>query len=114
MALLKEAVVRRYKAIVLRDLCPDNKCKPIYRGIERSAANWQRLKTYADQENIDIGSIQIQAGQALLNFLKQEYDAVICQGEESCVNCSRERLIAYAKSLGIVLDDAVEHWHKLF
>ena len=112
VVILKEAVVQRYKAIVLRDLCPENKTKAIYRGLERSAANWLRLKLYAERKNIDISSIQTQAAQALHNFLRHEYDAVICQGEESCVNCSRERLIAYAKSLG--LESEGEQWRKLF
>ncbi len=114
IAILKEAVVQRYKAIVLRDLCPDNKNTSIYRGVERSAANWQRLKAYAAQEKIDLAVIQGQAGQALVNFLKHEYDAVICQGKESCVNCSRERIAAYAKSLGVVLEREVAQWRKLF
>ncbi len=114
VAILKEAVVQRYRAIVLRDLCPANKTKSIYRGLERSAANWLRLKLYAARENIDLTPIQREAAQALLNFLQHEYDAVIHQGEESCVNCSQQRLIAYAKSLGVVLDSEVTHWRKLF
>lgn len=114
IALLKEAVVQRYKTIVLRDLCPETKTKSIYRGLERSADNWQRLKLYAERENIDISSIQTQAGQALLTFLKHEYDAVICQGEVCCVNCSQDRLVAYAKALGVVLESEVAKWRELF
>ncbi len=114
VAVLKGAVVQRYKAIVLRDLCPGNKHKSIYRGLERSAANWQRLQLYAEQEDIDLSAIKKQTGQALLDFLKHEYDAVICQGQESCVNCSRDRLIAYAKSLGIILDRDIAQWRHLF
>jgi hypothetical protein len=114
LALLKEAVVRRYTAIVLRDLCPENKEKPIYRGVRRSAANWQRLHSYARREKIDITAIQRQAGQALLNFLKHEYDAVIRRGEACCLNCSEERLAAYAASLGVALEGAVAQWRRLF
>ena len=111
VAILKEAVVRRYKAIVLRDLCPDNKNKSIYRGLKRSAANWQRLQLYAEQENIDLSHVQVQAAEALV---KHEYDAVVCKGEVCCVNCSPERLAAFAKSLGVTLESEVEEWHKLF
>ncbi|MEN8257369.1 MAG: hypothetical protein ABFS09_05855 [Thermodesulfobacteriota bacterium] len=114
VSILKRAVVRRYNAIVLRDLCPENKSMSIYRGLERSADNWQRLKSYANQENIDISQVQAQAAKALVNFIKHEYDAVVCKGEVCCVNCSQERLSAYAKSLGVVLESEVEEWHKLF
>lgn len=114
VAILKEAVVKRYKTIILRDLCPETKTKSIYRGLERSAANWQRLKLYAERENMDISLIQKQVGQALLNFLRHEHDAVICQGEVCCVNCSPERLMAYAKSLGVVLEGEVAQWRELF
>ncbi len=114
IAILKEAVVQRYQAIVLRDLCPETKATSSYRGLERSAANWQRLKLYAERENIDLSSIQTQAGQALLTFLRHEYNAVICQGEVCCVNCSQERLIAYATCLGVVLDSEVAQWRELF
>lgn len=114
VTLLKEAVVRRYKAIVLRDLCPGNKKKSIYRGLERSVANWQRLKAFGEQENIDLSSIQTQVGRALIKFLKHECQAVINQGEESCLNCSPERLAVYAQSLGVALESEVKQWRKLF
>jgi hypothetical protein len=114
VALLKEAVVQRYTAIILRDLCPENKHTAIFRGLKRSAVNWQRLVSYAERENIDLTAIQIQVAQALLNFLQHEYDAVICRGEICCVNCSQERLGDYAKSLGVVLEREIEQWRKLF
>lgn len=114
VAILKDAVIQRYTVIVLRDLCPETKTKSIYRGLERSAVNWQRLKLYAERENIEISSIQIQVGQALLNFLKHEHDAVVCRGEVCCVNCSPERLGAYAKSLGVVLESEVAQWREIF
>ncbi|MBU0681657.1 MAG: hypothetical protein KKD73_09565 [Proteobacteria bacterium] len=114
IALLKGAVVQRYTAIVLRDLCPENKHTSIFRGLKRSAANWQRLVAYAARENIDLAAIQIHVAQALLNFLQHEYDAVICRGEVGCVNCSQERLVDYANTLGVVLDREIEQWRKLF
>ena len=114
VAILKEAVVRRYQAIVLRDLCPKNKDKSIYRGLERSADNWQRLQLYAKQENIDLSEVQTQAAEALVNFLKHEYDVVVCKGGVCCVNCSPEKLLSYAKSLGVTLEREVEEWRKLF
>ncbi len=114
IALLKGAVLRRYKAIVLRDLCPENKHKSIYRGIERSADNWQRLQLYAEQENIDLSHLQAQTAEALVNFIKHEYDAVVCKGEVCCVNCSPERLRAFAESLGVTLEREVEEWQKLY
>ncbi len=114
IAPLKEAVVERYRIIVLRDLYPENKTKAMYRGVERSAANWLRLQLYAEREKRDISLIKSQAAQALGDFLRHEYDAVIRRGEASCLNCSQARLAAYAKSLGVVLENEVAQWRQLF
>ncbi|PLX50918.1 MAG: hypothetical protein C0613_02485 [Desulfobulbaceae bacterium] len=111
---LQEAVVRRYQTIILRDLCSANRNTSIYRGVERSAANWQRLQLYARRQNIDISAFQAEAGRALLLFLKEECEAVIGRGEESVINCSAQRLLAYAERLGVHLDTEVAQWRRLF
>jgi len=43
---LKIAVLTRYQTIILRDLQPANRKKSIYRGLQRSAINWQRRKIW--------------------------------------------------------------------
>ncbi|QJA06115.1 hypothetical protein FVE67_04580 [Thermosulfurimonas marina] len=49
---LKEAVCRRYLAIIRRDLTPENIGKPHYRGLPRARINWERLRRFAQREGL--------------------------------------------------------------
>jgi len=110
---LKQAVVKRYRAIILRDLEPGNRDKRIYRGLARCAANWQRLLKFCSRENMDLAPIQAETAKGLQAFLQQEMLDVESKKRSSCVNCSYTEIENLAKSLGIVSDDLPEGWQKV-
>lgn len=111
---LKDAVVQRFRTIILRDLQPENRQKSIYRGVERSCANWFRLLAYCQQEAIPIPAIRREAAEALGAFLQVELQEVRERGGRSGLNCTWQRLQEYAESLDVELDEAVQGWRNLF
>ena len=110
---LKQAVVKRYRAIILRDLEPKNRQKRIYRGLARCAANWQRLLKFCSRESIDYSEIRDETAEALQNFLKQEIVEVESRKRSSCINCSCTEIENLAKSLGLAPGDLPEGWQEL-
>lgn len=101
---LKEAVVQRYRTIILRDLTPGNRDKSIYRGIKRCAANWDRLVSFSTNNGMDISSIRLDVAETLRAFLDQEIQDVSSGKRESCINCSYSELMELASSLGLSRD----------
>lgn len=110
---LKKAVFNRYQTIILRDLQPENRKKSIYRGMIRSAINWQRMKLFAEAENLAIDQVRRKVAAALVAFLEQEISAVKQRGESSCINCSRQTLGEFARELGLCSEDLAEGWQDL-
>jgi len=110
---LKKAVITRYQTIILRDLQPENRKKSIYRGVKRSAINWQRMKLFAEAENLDIEHVRRKVSAALVSFLEQEISSVNRDGESSCVNCSRQTLCELARELGLCSEDLADGWQDL-
>ena len=110
---LKKAVIRRYQTIILRDLQPENRKKSIYRGIKRSAINWQRLKLFAEAQNLAIDRVRQKVAAALIAFLEQEISAVKQRDESSCINCSRQILAEFAGELGLCGEDLAAGWQDL-
>jgi hypothetical protein len=102
---LEEAVARRYRTIVLRDLTPENRDRSIYRGLKRCAANWKRLVSFSDKTSIDISSIHKEVNEALKDFLSQEIMDVSSGKRKICINCSYSVLTEFAYSLGLSRDD---------
>ena len=110
---LKQAVVERYRAIILRDLDPGNRDKRIYRGLARCRVNWQRLRKFCAGENIDFAGIQAEAAEALQYFLQQEVLDVKGGKRSSCINCSREDIYSLSESLGLSSADLPQGWQEL-
>ena len=110
---LKQAVVERYRAIILRDLDPGNRDKRIYRGLARCRVNWQRLRKFCAGENIDFAGIQAEAAEALQYFLQQEVLDVKGGKRFSCINCSREDIYSLSESLGLSSADLPQGWQEL-
>lgn len=102
---LKRAVIKRYRAIILRDLDPENRDKRIYRGLARCAANWQRLLNFCTRENMDFQEIRIEAAQALKEFLAVEVADVQRGRRCSCINCTYKDIETLVNSLGLSVDD---------
>jgi hypothetical protein len=109
---LKQAVVKRYREIILRDLDPENRDKTIYRGLARCAVNLQRLLKFCDSENQDYQAIKLETANALQKFIVNEL-ADIKSGSSSCVNCSSEELESLIVSLGLSGEDLPNGWKKL-
>ncbi len=114
LVLLKRAVVHRFRFIVLRDLQPENRRKSIYRGIQRSYANWFRMIAYCRKEGIEFSKLQLEIAEALTSFLISELHDVCVHGAASCVNCTEASLKEYAESLGVDLDAVAGDWRLLF
>jgi hypothetical protein len=113
LALLKHAVVQRFRVIILRDLQPENRTKSIYRGLERSCANWFRLKGYCQKEALENAAVRLEVAEAFTAFLRMELREVAEQGGQSCLNCTCDRLQQYAEALGLNLDGIAHGWRKL-
>jgi hypothetical protein len=111
--LLKQAVGKRYREIILRDLDPGNREKRIYRGLARCAANWQRWLKFCSRENLDFAAIQGETAEALQAFIKQEMAEVESRKRSSSINCSCREIENLAESLGISPDDLPEGWQEL-
>lgn len=110
---LKQAVFRRYRAIILRDLDPGNRDKRIYRGLARCNANWQRLQRFCLRENMDYGPIRDETAGALVQFLENEIRDVQSSRRSSCINCSLQEIEILVHSLGVSQDNLPEGWQDL-
>ncbi|MCD4755631.1 MAG: hypothetical protein K8R75_07485, partial [Deltaproteobacteria bacterium] len=102
---LEEAVVQRYRTIILRDVTPGNRDRSIYRGLKRCAANWKRLVNFSDKRSIDISSLRKEVIEALKDFLNQEIMDISSGKRKTCINCSYSVLTEFAYVLGLSRDD---------
>ena len=102
---LEEAVVQRYRTIILRDVTPGNRDRSIYRGLKRCAANWTRLVNFSDKRSIDISSLRKEVIEALKDFLNQEIMDISSGKRKTCINCSYSVLTEFAYGMGLSRDD---------
>lgn len=110
---LKDAVVGRYRDILLRDLTPENRDKGLYRGLARCIANWQRLCRFCRQEQRDVSGLREEVAAALIRFLVRELEDVNKGGRVSCVNCTAEQLEQLAADLHLSPADLPAGWRSL-
>jgi hypothetical protein len=110
---LKHAVVARYRAILLRDLDPENRDKRIYRGLARCLANWLRLHKFCTREEIELQSIRAETAIALKQFLINELNDVQNNSSSSCINCCEAELEELIGFLGLSDDELPEGWRGL-
>lgn len=110
---LKQAVLKRYRAIILRDLEPKNRDKRIFRGLERCAVNWQRLLKFCSRESLDFTTIRTETAGALQSFLQQEMVDVESRKRSSSISCSQAEIEDLAKSVGLSTGDLPEGWQGL-
>ncbi len=110
---LKSAVVSRYRTIIMRDLEPGNRDKRIYRGVQRAAVNWMRLRNFARKEALDIASIQKETADKLLSFLAQETQEVLAGARKTSINCTIADLFDFARNLGLYAYDLPKELGRL-
>ena len=110
---LKQAVVKRYRAIILRDIDPKNRDESIYRGLAICSANWQRLEKFCTREKMDFSVMRAETAEALTRFLCDEVSDVQSGSRSSCINCCQTEIEELTISLGVSLDDLPEGWRDL-
>lgn len=111
--LLKNAVVRRYRTIIARDLEPGNRDKRSYRGLARCSVNWQRLFRFCVRENIAVETIRTDTAKALKSFLQREAADVLSCKRASSLNCPAQEIENLADALGLGPADLPAGWQEL-
>jgi hypothetical protein len=105
LAPLKEAVVQRYRTIILRDLTAENRDRRIYRGLARSAVNWGRLSRFLGKEGLAVPGLRTEIARAFKSFLAREWKDVASGRRASCINCPYAVILAMASAIGVTIDE---------
>jgi len=114
LASLRQQVVARYREIMLRDLDPENRDARIYRGLKRCIFNWERLGKFCVRQEITVEDVRQEIAEALRGFLRQEADEVRAGLRQSCLNCTREELGAFAREIGMDAEQMPKGVEMLF
>ena len=110
---LKLAVIEGYRKIIIRDLMVENRDKGLYRGLERCAANWDRVRVFCQKENLDLGGLAEEVCKGLKHFFRTEVHDVITLGKPTSVNCTAESLSELFGKVGLDLADLPKEWKSL-
>ena len=98
---LQDAVLERYREIILRDLDAANRDRSLFRGIKRALHNWYRFARFSDKIDCPYEEFRSIAAQALVLYLQQELSEVCSGKRSSSINCTTEAIVAFAHTLGI-------------
>ncbi|MBM9537203.1 hypothetical protein [Desulfobulbus alkaliphilus] len=98
---LQDAVLERYREIILRDLDVENRDLSLFRGINRAMCNWRRFILFCDRIGVPYGEFQQEAGRALLTYFRREVADVRAGGRTSSVNCSVSSVQDFIDALDI-------------
>lgn len=110
---LKLAVIEGYRRIIIRDLKPENREKRLYRGLERCAANWHRLRVFCQREQLDYRMVADEVCEWVKRFFITEINDVISLGKSTCVNCTVDTLSEFFNTVGFSTTDLPEEWKLL-
>jgi len=110
---LKQAVIKGYRRIIVRDLTPENRGKGLYRGLARSLVNWRRLARFCRREGLDPSWVREETRELLGRFLRIEIEDVACQARKSCINCSGTELLAYCGEVGFDPSCLPDGWQEV-
>lgn len=110
---LKQAVIKGYSRIILRDLEPENRDQGHYRGLERCRVNWQRLARFCACEQLDVEGPRGEIIAALKNFMIREVAEVREGLRCSSVNCSSQAISSLLDNLGLGPDELPEGWQNI-
>ena len=102
--LLEDAVIYRYKTIILRDLNYTNRGSTVFRGMKRAIINYERLKKHQISKNRAVSGQKEEIGRALAEYMNRECQAVSEGRLYSTINCSRKKLEEFTKELGVDID----------
>ncbi len=104
---------QRFREILLRDLRPENRDQPQYRGLARCAMNWERCCQFCQQEGLDVKTLRCEVALALLIFLRQEADEVMAGLRPSSLTCTAPTLGRLAAQLGLAAAELPAGWETL-
>jgi len=111
--LLEDQAIARYREIILRDLDPDCRNTPVYRGVARSITNWRRLHAFLGRQGRSLPpGLDGEVGRALQVFLAAEL-ATQARGEKTCVNCSAGEIELFCAELELSPDSLPRGWRSL-
>jgi hypothetical protein len=114
LKMLQEAAVKRCQQIVLRDLNPENRDLRLYRGPRRSIWNWQRYCTFCQRLGRQRdNAFKERVARALTGFLRQEVADAQQGKRKTCINCTSEELLAFAREIGVAENTLAEGWQAL-
>ncbi|MBE0585160.1 MAG: hypothetical protein IH612_15540 [Desulfofustis sp.] len=99
---LIEAAAERFREIILRDLLPDNRSSPSYRGVRRSIINWRRYLQFCRRQQVDHQSFRHEVAAHLLLLLNAESVDWAKGRRGAAINCSFAELTDFALQLGLV------------
>ncbi len=110
---LQDAALDRCREIVLRDLDPENRDLSLYRGIRRTLYNWDRMQAFCGRIGRRQDAFKDIVRQALVEFLRREADDVAAGRWSSCINCTAEELVEFARELSCDPDRFPLGWQDL-
>jgi hypothetical protein len=101
---LKDAAVKRYQEIILRDMNIENFHKSLYRGLRRSLFNWHRFVAFRKRQSIQADDFKKIAAKSLLLFLEQGMALAGQELPRNFINCSVQELTELAEEFGVAED----------
>jgi len=104
--LLEDAVVNRFKTIILRDLEFANRKSSIFRGLKRAIINYDRLKKYQKKKNRTDPGMNKEIGRSLIEYIRCECEDISDKRHYRTINCTREELEQFAEELGVTISPA--------
>jgi hypothetical protein len=112
-SLLLDAAMARYLEIIIRDILPENRDTPMYRGVLRTICNWRRLKRFCGRHQLNQAAYTKEISDKFISFLENEVKEVTNGHRSSCINCNFEELSSFAVELGVSLADLQDDLEKL-
>ena len=109
---LKNAAIEGFRRIILRDITLDNRDKGLYRGMERCIVNWRRLNTFCMREGLRCDAVRDELRDKVVEFLRGEIEDAARNGQ-SCINCTKERLLEFLDELGVEAKRLPAGWRKV-
>ena len=112
--LLEDAVIYRYKNIILRDLDYTNRSSPVFRGMKRAIINYERLIKYQTRKDRAVSGQKEEIGRSLIEYMVREFQDISEWRLYRTINCGREKLEKFAKELGVnIAPECLEICFKL-
>ena len=110
---LKNAVARRYRRILMRDLNPRYRNRSIFRGLARAKSNWERLARFCRRNHRDLAPFRQETGKALLAFLTVETADVASGHSPAFGHCAAADLLCFANSLDLAAEQLPDGWEMV-